>query len=198
MSNNINKSRVLIADDHSIILSGIKMILSFQLKISNIFECNNLNELIDIITLNKPSHLILDISFPEGSSLNLLEDITKKYPKLQIMILTMHPKIMFEHVLKKYQKLFFCEKKLSESELTAKLESFLKNANNEITQQSDTHKNALSKREQQILQLLMAGKTTQGIAGELGIKSNTVSTIKNRIFEKLQVNNLVDLMQLYS
>ena len=110
----------------------------------------------------------------------------------------MHPKIMFEHVLKKYHKLFFCEKKLSESELTAKLESFLKNANNEITQQSDTHKNALSKREQQILQLLMAGKTTQGIAGELGIKSNTVSTIKNRIFEKLQVNNLVDLMQLYS
>lgn len=199
MSNNFSKSRVLIADDHSIILSGIKMILSFQLKISNIFECNNLNEIINIITLNKPSHLILDISFPEGSSLNLLDDITKNYPKLQIMILTMHPKIMFEHVLKNYQNVFFCEKKLSESEITVKLESFLKNSNSDITTDTkSTKKNTLSKREQQILQLLMAGKTTQKIAGELGIKSNTVSTIKNRIFEKLQVNNLVDLMQLYS
>jgi RNA polymerase sigma factor (sigma-70 family) len=198
MSNNINKIRVLIADDHSIILSGIKMILSFQLKISNIFECNNLNELIHIITLNKPSHLILDISFPEGSSLNLLEEITKKYPKLQIMILTMHPKIMFEHVLKQYNSLFFCEKKLSETEITLKLESFLDNTNHDSTIQENLKKSTLSKREQQILQLLMSGKTTQGIASELGIKSNTVSTIKNRIFEKLQVNNLVDLMQLYS
>jgi RNA polymerase sigma factor (sigma-70 family) len=198
MSNNINKIRVLIADDHSIILSGIKMILTFQLKISNIFECNNLNELIHIITLNKPSHLILDISFPEGSSLNLLEEITKKYPKLQIMILTMHPKIMFEHVLKQYNSLFFCEKKLSETEITLKLESFLDNTNHDSTIQENLKKSTLSKREQQILQLLMSGKTTQGIASELGIKSNTVSTIKNRIFEKLQVNNLVDLMQLYS
>jgi RNA polymerase sigma factor (sigma-70 family) len=198
MSNNINKIRVLIADDHSIILSGIKMILSFQLKISNIFECNNLNELIDCISNNKPTHLILDISFPEGSSLNMLGEITSKYPKLQIMILTMHPKIMFEHVLKQYNSLFFCEKKLSETEITLKLESFLDNTNHDSTIQENLKKSTLSKREQQILQLLMSGKTTQGIASELGIKSNTVSTIKNRIFEKLQVNNLVDLMQLYS
>lgn len=198
MSNNINNCRVLIADDHSIILSGIKMILSFQLKISNIFECNNLNELINSLSNNKPTHLILDISFPEGSSLNMLDEITNKYPKLQIMILTMHPKIMFEHVLKQYNSLFFCEKKLSETEITLKLESFLDNTNHDSTIQENLKKSTLSKREQQILQLLLSGKTTQGIATDLGIKSNTVSTIKNRIFEKLQVNNLVDLMQLYN
>ncbi len=198
MSNNITNCRVLIADDHSIILSGIKMILSFQLKISNIFECNNLNELIDCISNNKPTHLILDISFPEGSSLNMLDEITNTYPKLQIMILTMHPKIMFEHVLKQYNSLFFCEKKLSETEITLKLESFLDNTNHDFTIQENLKKSTLSKREQQILQLLLSGKTTQGIAADLGIKSNTVSTLKNRIFDKLQVNNLVDLMQLYN
>ncbi len=198
MSNNLTNCRVLIADDHSIILSGIKMILSFQLKISNIFECNNLNELIDCISNNKPTHLILDISFPEGSSLNMLDEITNTYPKLQIMILTMHPKIMFEHVLKQYNSLFFCEKKLSETEITLKLESFLDNTNHDSMIQENLKKSTLSKREQQILQLLLSGKTTQGIAADLGIKSNTVSTLKNRIFEKLQVNNLVDLMQLYN
>ncbi len=174
------------------------MILSFQLKISNIFECNNLNELINSLSNNKPTHLILDISFPEGSSLNMLDEITNTYPKLQIMILTMHPKIMFEHVLKQYNSLFFCEKKLSETEITLKLESFLDNTNHDSTIQENLKKSTLSKREQQILQLLLSGKTTQGIATDLGIKSNTVSTIKNRIFEKLQVNNLVDLMQLYN
>ena len=199
MSNNIKKSRVLIADDHSIILSGIKMILSFQLKISNIFECNNLNQLIDCITLNKPSHLILDISFPEGSSLNILDEIIKKFPKLKIMILTMHSKIMFEHVLKQHKTLFFCEKKLSEAEITLKLESFLENTEKSISSTEEINtKTTLSKREQKILQLLLKGKSTQNIGTELGIKSNTVSTLKNRIFEKLQVSNLVDLMQLYN
>lgn len=175
------------------------MILSFQLKISNIFECNNLNELIDCISNNKPTHLILDISFPEGSSLNILGEITQKFPKLQIMILTMHPKIMFEHVLKQYHSIFFCEKKLSETEITVKLESFIINSESELNfQNTISNKSTLSKREQQILQLLLSGKSTLAIATDLGIKSNTVSTLKNRIFEKLQVNNLVDLMQLYS
>ena len=92
-----------------------------------------------------------------------------------------------------------CEKKLSETEITVKLESFLTSNDSELnSKNSHSHKSTLSKREQQILQLLLQGKTTQNIATELGIKSNTVSTLKNRIFEKLQVNNLVDLMQLYN
>jgi DNA-binding CsgD family transcriptional regulator len=53
------------------------------------------------------------------------------------------------------------------------------------------------KRENQILQMLMEGKSTLNIATELGIKSNTVSTIKARIFHKLNVNNVVELVQLY-
>jgi DNA-binding NarL/FixJ family response regulator len=105
---------------------------------------------------------------------------------------------MFEHVLKQYNSLFFCEKKLSETEITLKLESFLENTNHDSMIQENLKKSTLSKREQQILQLLLSGKTTQGIAADLGIKSNTVSTLKNRIFDKLQVNNLVDLMQLYN
>ena len=69
--------------------------------------------------------------------------------------------------------------------------------NNEIIIKS-LEKYKLSNRENHIALLILDGKRTLDIALELGIKPNTVSTIKNRIFEKLQVNNLVDLMQLYS
>lgn len=198
MSIDLKKNRVLIADDHSIILSGIKMILTFQLKISNIFECNNLNELIATISKNKPTHLILDVTFPEGSSLNLLTEIKEQFPSLKILILTMHPKIMFDHILKKYPFLDFCEKKSSEQEITIKLKAFLESRKNESQTQKPFIKGRLSAREQQILKLLLVGESTQNIASSLGIKSNTVSTLKNRIFDKLQVSNLVELMQLYN
>ena len=192
-----SKTRILIADDHSIILSGIKMILSYKLKVHNIFECLNLNTLIFKIRENKPTHLILDVSFPEGSSLNILEDIISEFPELKIMIFTMHPKIMFDHILKKHTVVSFCEKKLAEFEITHKMEQFIQSHVN-IIGTPEKKKNKLSKREQEVLKLILDGKNTQTIAHELSVKSNTISTVKNRIFEKLQVTNLVELIQLYN
>ena len=190
-------NRILIADDHSIILSGIKMILSYKLKVNNIFECSNLKTLIPQIRDNKPTHLILDVSFPEGSSLNVLDELILEFPELKIMIFTMHPKIMFEHILKKYIDILFCEKKLAESEITNRLEKFIQSSE-KAKVESKTKKSRLSKREQEILKLLLEGKTTQVIAQELLVKSNTISTVKNRLFEKLQVSNIVELIQLYN
>lgn len=194
---NTSNTRILIADDHSIILSGIKMILSYRLKVHNIIECSNLNTLVSQIRENKPTHLILDVSFPEGSSLNLLEDIILEFPELKIMIFTMHPKIMFEHILKKYNDISFCEKKLAEYEITQKLEQFI-HFNEKLLDSTTKKKSRLSKREQEILKLLLEGKTTQTIAKELFVKSNTISTVKNRLFEKLHVSNIVELIQLYN
>lgn len=192
-----SKNRILIADDHSIILSGIKMILSYKLKVQNIFECLNLNTLVFKIRESKPTHLILDVSFPEGSSLNILDEIILEFPELKIMIFTMHPKIMFDHILKKHAVVSFCEKKLAESEITHKMEQFIHSDANIIGTQKKK-KNKLSKREQEVLKLILDGKNTQTIAHELSVKSNTISTVKNRIFEKLQVSNIVELIQLYN
>jgi len=194
---NTSNTRILIADDHSIILSGIKMILSYKLKVYNVYECLNLNTLVLQIRENKPSHLILDVSFPEGSSLNILDEIILEFPELKIMIFTMHPKIMFDHILKKHVDVSFCEKKLAESEITNRLEKFIQSSEKAIIE-SKTKKSRLSKREQEVLKLLLEGKTTQVIAQELLVKSNTISTVKNRIFEKLQVSNIVELIQLYN
>ncbi len=194
---NTSKTRILIADDHSIILSGIKMILSYKLKVHNVFECLNLNTLVLQIREYKPTHLILDVSFPEGSSLNILDEIILEFPELKIMIFTMHPKIMFDHILKKHAAISFCEKKLAESEITNKLEQFIQ-SNEKTLVESKTKKSRLSKREQEVLKLILEGKNTQNIAKELLVKSNTISTVKNRIFEKLQVSNIVELIQLYN
>jgi len=194
---NTSKTRILIADDHSIILSGIKMILSYKLKVYNVYECLNLNTLVLQIRENKPSHLILDVSFPEGSSLNILDEIILEFPELKIMIFTMHPKIMFDHILNKHVDLSFCEKKLAESEITNRLEKFIQSSEKAIIE-SKTKKSRLSKREQEVLKLILEGKNTQNIAKELLVKSNTISTVKNRIFEKLQVSNIVELIQLYN
>jgi DNA-binding NarL/FixJ family response regulator len=109
----------------------------------------------------------------------------------------MHPKIMFDHILKKHAAISFCEKKLAESEITNKLEQFIQ-SNEKTLVESKTKKSRLSKREQEVLKLILEGKNTQNIAKELLVKSNTISTVKNRIFEKLQVSNIVELIQLYN
>ena len=200
MNNEIRKCRVLIADDHSIILSGIKLLLSYQLKINNVFECTHLDELIHKIQETHPTHLLLDVSFPEGSGISILNTIYSEFPDLKVCIFTMHPKSMFENVLRKYPKLYFCEKRSTEAVILEYFKHFLSNQPiNDAENGSNTISKSkkLSKREEEIMMLLIDGSSTQDIAKKLGIKSNTVSTIKNRIFDKLQVNNVLELSQIY-
>lgn len=189
----VNEVKVLIADDHTIIFSGIKLILTMNLNIKNIVECSQLSMLLPTIEKEKPTHIILDVTFPEGSSISLVEKIIERNPETRILLFSMHPEVMFQRILTRY-KIDYCEKKASEVEITRRFSEFI----NGVTMPRLARKPLIKgKRENQILQMLMEGKSTLTIATELGIKSNTVSTIKARIFHKLNVNNVVELVQLY-
>jgi DNA-binding NarL/FixJ family response regulator len=136
----------------------------------------------------------LDISFPDGSSVNLLPEITSKYPGLKILLFSMHPRPLFDNILKKYKHIDFCEKNESESSVTEHIKRFFRG---EYAYKPTRKARGLGKRETQIMDLMMKGYSTQMIAQELGLKSNTISTFKGRIFRKLNANNLVDLVRIY-
>ena len=186
--------KVLLADDHTIVFSGVRLILKQDLGITDVAHCQELDELISAIDKHQPSHLILDISFPDGSSINLLPEITASHPNLKILLFSMHPRPLFDNILKRYKNVDFCEKNESEASVTEHIKRFFRG---EFAYKPTRKTRGLGKRETQIMDLMMKGYSTQMIAQELGLKSNTISTFKGRIFRKLNANNLVDLVRIY-
>ncbi len=189
---------ILIADDHTIIVKGIKLILKNNFQISNIFECQDLNQLMGNLQRNQISHLILDISFPENSSIHYIDKIRSNFAQLKILIFTMHPSHLFQNTLIKYPDILFCQKSEPEIILLRVLDNFISNkAKSVTTLYLPSKKWRLSKKEETVTKLLIEGKSTGQIADNLNIKSNTVSTYKKRIFEKTEAKNIFELAKIF-
>jgi DNA-binding NarL/FixJ family response regulator len=192
------KTGILIADDHSVIAQGIKLILKNNFQIFNIYECQELSQLMGTLQKNQISHLILDISFPEDSSILYIDKIRSNFPQLKILLFTMHPSHLFQNTLIKHPDILFCQKSESEIILMRVLDNFINNKSKSATTLISTRtKWRLSKKEETVTKLLIEGKSTGQIAENLNIKSNTVSTYKKRIFEKTEAKNIFELAKIF-
>lgn len=192
------KTGILIADDHSVIAQGIKLILKNNFQIFNIYECQELSQLMGNLQKNQISHLILDISFPEDSSILYIDKIRSNFPQLKILLFTMHPSHLFQNTLIKHPDILFCQKSESEIILMRVLDNFINNKSKSATTLISTRtKWRLSKKEETVTKLLIEGKSTGQIADNLNIKSNTVSTYKKRIFEKTEAKNIFELAKIF-
>ena len=192
------KTGILIADDHSVIAQGIKLILKNNFQIFNIYECQELSQLMGNLQKNQISHLILDISFPEDSSILYIDKIRSNFPQLKILLFTMHPSHLFQNSLIKHPDILFCQKSESEIILMRVLDNFINNKSKSATTLISTRtKWRLSKKEETVTKLLIEGKSTGQIAENLNIKSNTVSTYKKRIFEKTEAKNIFELAKIF-
>jgi DNA-binding NarL/FixJ family response regulator len=147
---------------------------------------------------NQISHLILDISFPEDSSILYIDKIRSNFPQLKILLFTMHPSHLFQNTLIKHPDILFCQKSESEIILMRVLDNFINNKSKSATTLISTRtKWRLSKKEETVTKLLIEGKSTGQIADNLNIKSNTVSTYKKRIFEKTEAKNIFELAKIF-
>ena len=192
------KTGILIADDHSVIAQGIKLILKNNFQIFNIYECQELSQLMGNLQKNQISHLILDISFPEDSSILYIDKIRSNFPQLKILLFTMHPSHLFQNTLIKHPDILFCQKSETEIILMRVLDNFINNKSKSATTLISTRtKWRLSKKEETVTKLLIEGKSTGQIAENLNIKSNTVSTYKKRIFEKTEAKNIFELAKIF-
>ena len=192
------KTGIFIADDHSVIAQGIKLILKNNFQIFNIYECQELSQLMGNLQKNQISHLILDISFPEDSSILYIDKIRSNFPQLKILLFTMHPSHLFQNTLIKHPDILFCQKSESEIILMRVLDNFINNKSKSATTLISTRtKWRLSKKEETVTKLLIEGKSTGQIADNLNIKSNTVSTYKKRIFEKTEAKNIFELAKIF-
>ncbi|MBT2621858.1 response regulator transcription factor [Chryseobacterium sp. ISL-6] len=206
---NENKEiRFLLADDHSIVRQGIEIIIDEIVPNAIIYHTSSVRKILEIVESKEVDIAIIDAHFPDGNSLHVLSEIKKANPNIKILIFTGLEEDL--HVLKfikagadgylsklseeeevREALLHFIQKGEYFSDLSRNLlVQFVYNPNliNPLT--------SLTKRELEIAEMYTEGLGNLEIANHLGIKQNTVSTIKKNIFNKLKIENLVELIDL--
>lgn len=191
---------ILIADDHSMIRKGLKLFMQLNLGYDDIREVGSCNELMKELVKKKYTHLILDIILSDGNTLEVIPNIRRVYPELNILVFSMQPAEIYGEAVKQYGIRYYLSKSVGEEEINAAIERFLQNEapvrKSPLLQNQDNPFSTLAPRELEILHYVLKGVGTKEIGETLNLKMNTVSTLKNRIYEKTNAGNIKELMEL--
>jgi DNA-binding NarL/FixJ family response regulator len=196
---------VLVADDHAIVRRGLTLILSEEFEQVVVGEAQNGREVIEQIEKDDWEVVVLDITMPGRSGLDLLKEIKRLRPQLPVLILSMHSEDQFAVRAFKAGAAGYMTKEKAPEELVKAIKKVLaggKYVSATLAEtlvsglEVDTDKPAyesLSDREYQVLRMIASGKTVKEIADELSLSMKTISTYRTRILEKLRMRTNAEL-----
>jgi len=201
--------RFLLADDHSLIRQGLVFVLEDIGREYEVFHTSNLQQTLEFITSHPIDIAIIDAHFPDGNSLSVIPEIRKLQPEIRILIFTGIDEEV--HALKFINAGVngFLSKLNEEDEIKQAIMKIITqgeyiSSKTQALLMSSIHNpslinpfSSLTERELQIAGMYAEGLGNLEIANKLDVKQNTVSTIKKRIFDKLKIDNLVELIKLY-
>lgn len=199
---------ILIADDHDIIREGIKNILSGQSEYKLVGEAVDGQDALSQTEKIKPDVLLLDISMPKVSGLDIIKKIHQVSSQTKILIISLHQTSAY--VIKAFKSGVsgYLSKENAAEELLIALRRVVE-GKTYLTSTASTHlvdkivdkplakvkERVLSEREEEILRLVAEGKTAKEIAEILYLSPRTVENYKNSIQEKLKLNKTSDLIK---
>ena len=197
--------KILIADDHTVVREGLKQILKKLTDVIQIEEVTNGNDALKRIENSVYDFVILDISLPGMSGLDILKSLKTQNNPTHILVLSMHPEEQFAVRALKLGAMGYVTKDRAGEELLSairKISSGGKYVSSELAEymafnleykfESPLHQK-LSEREFQIMLLLAKGKSSREIAAELFISEKTVGTHRLRIMQKMGMKKNSDL-----
>jgi DNA-binding NarL/FixJ family response regulator len=200
----------LIADDHSIVRNGLALMIKQIFDNATIFQADNFKDIKSYFDENKIDILILDINFPEGNTLKLLPELKEVQASVKILIFSSFDEEVYALRYLKAGADGYLSKLSTPQEIESALKTIIKNGNytsNKIRdlimdsfllKKSANPLENLSSREMEIATLLVKGYGNLEISNALDLKATTVSTYKNRVFEKLELANLSDLIHIFN
>lgn len=200
---------LILAEDHAIVRKGLKMILEEAGDIEIIAEVSDGLEAVKKVEELSPDLIIIDISMPNLNGIQATRQIKRKNPNTRILILSRHKND--EYVLQSIRAGAdgYLIKNSAPSKLINAVYSVYNNKgylspciskiiiddyfNKPEKSSGEDKQSLLSEREYEVLQLLVEGQSTKGIANKLFISVNTVATHREHIFDKLNLKNIVEL-----
>ena len=197
--------KILLVDDHSIIRTGIKFLLGLDLDSFHFDEAADGETACEMVQKFNYHLIIMDINMPGTDTFLVVEKILNQKPNSKILMFTINSETIYAKRFLKLGVKGYVRKdapadKIREAVLTVLNDRlyFSKSLTESLAAEvSSNGKNNpfdnLSPRQFEIVQLLIRGKKVSDICVQMNLHSSTVSTQKNRIYEKLNVNNLIDL-----
>ncbi|MDF2636902.1 MAG: nreC [Pelosinus sp.] len=207
----MKKIRIIIADDHAVLRSGLKALLHCYSQFEVIGEAGTGLEAVNLVSKQQPDVLILDLSMPDMSGVDCIKEIRSRRVACPILVLTMYDDEEFikevmrsganGYVLKRsadtelmeaIKRISEGKKYLNESISQTLIDTLLRTTNEEYD--SDDPYKMLSGREREVLRYLAQGYTNTEIAEKLFISPKTVDTYRSRIMKKLNVSKKSELV----
>jgi two-component system, NarL family, invasion response regulator UvrY len=197
--------RILIADDHAVVRRGLKQIVSQEGDMTVIGEACDSQVLLALVRTQPCDIVVMDISMPGRSGLEVLKDLKQEHPRLPVLILSVHPEDQYAVRSLKLGASGYLTKECAPEELVQAIRKVLmggryvsaslaeKLASDLIADSERPAHETLSDREHQILCMIASGKSVTEIANELTLSDKTVSTYRTRVLEKMKLRNNAEL-----
>jgi two-component system, NarL family, invasion response regulator UvrY len=202
---------ILVVEDHDIVASALELLITDHFHSATVRKVNAFPKALRLLESGQMADLIiLDVDIPGGESYGMVASLRDKQPNVRILIFTGQDE-------KKHALKFlgvgangFVPKNSDKSEVGLAIRTVMNdqkfvtaaaqqlithNFFEKLNPAKSTSETPLSPREKEVLELLLQGKWTKEIASELKLKLTTVSTHKSRIFEKMEVTNVIELFK---
>ena len=206
------KIRLLLADDHAVLRSGLRLLLSEQPDMEVVGEASDGEEAIEKARELSPDVLLLDITMPGVGGLEALDRIKKENPQIRIVVLTMHDDESYMERIMTSGGSGYVLKRAADTELLSAIRavhqggvylhpSMTRALVNQLqrrtaAQERQSHlESKLSEREREVLKLIAQGYTNKEIADMIFLSVKTVETHKAHIMDKLELRSRAELVR---
>lgn len=199
--------KIIIVDDHELIREGLKKVTARESDIEVIGEASDSDELFQLLDKYEVDIVLLDISLPGRSGIDIITDIKVQAPNTKILILTMHPEDRFAvQALRAGASGYITKNNASKSLVGAlrKINDGRKYISSNLAEQLATElemnyekplHESLSTREFEVMRLIVQGKAVKDIADMLSISVNTVASYRARILEKMKMKSNAEMIR---
>jgi two-component system response regulator NreC len=198
--------KIFLADDHTIVRQGLKLILAAQPDIEVVGEAANGREAVELVQKLKPDLVLMDVAMPELNGIEATRRMVEANSRLKILVLSMHKEAVYVREILRAGARGYILKDAIDTELLSAVRSvvrgdgyispavsgaLLNDYRKDVTDPADL----LSNREREVLQLIAEGKTNKEIAVKLNLSVYTVDSHRGKIMEKLNLHSTGELVR---
>lgn len=213
----MKKTRIIIADDHSVVRSGLRLLLQSSPDFTVVAEAEDGEEAVALVDRHKPDVVIMDISMPKLNGIEATGIMKQSSPDLKIIILTVHEDEEYVYQMLRAGASGYVLKSAGKKEIFAAIESalsgerffspgiskliiegFIKRDKEQLQaqEQLQSHsKQQLTKREIEVLQYIAQGFTNRKIAEALFLSIRTINTHRTNLMQKLDIHDTARLVR---
>jgi DNA-binding NarL/FixJ family response regulator len=197
--------KVIIVDDHPVVRRGLKQILQEEPDVKVVGEAESAQEALKIIRAIDCDAVVLDISLPGASGVEILKQLKHEYQKLPVLILSVHPEEQYAVRVMKAGASGYLTKESAPEQLVKAIRKIISGGKyissslaerlfTDIDASGKPRHEKLSDREFEIMRMIASGKAIKTIAEELYLSEKTVSTYRTRLLEKMGMTTNAEII----